>query len=240
MANCVLMDGKSLSNKIRKQIKDEVEFIKGEIGLVPGLAVVLVGEDPASQIYVRNKEKACEEVGFTSRKIVLPENIIEEELLSVIDELNNDNTIHGILVQLPLPKHIDKDKVIDRIATEKDVDIFKTDSMGKIFEGTHTIAPCTPSGIMALIDEYNIELEGKHCVVIGRSNIVGKPMIQCLLNKNATVTVCHSKTSNLPEITRQADILVAAIGRACLPCISTLYSASILIIPKGVQDTKQS
>ena len=197
MSDCVLMDGKALSAKIRNQIKTEVGFIKDNIGFVPGLAVVLVGHDPASEIYVRNKEKACAEVGMTSKKIELSENISEEELLSVIDSLNADRTIHGILIQLPLPAHINKDTVIDRIATEKDVDIFKTDSMGKLFEGVHCIAPCTPSGIMALLDEYNVDLEGKHCVVIGRSNIVGKPIAMMLMQRNATVTISHSKTKDL-------------------------------------------
>lgn len=239
MGNCVLMDGKSLSAKIRNQIKEEVDLIKSNnVGIVPGLAVVLVGNDPASEIYVRNKEKACAEVGFTSRKIVLEDTVSEEELLSVIDNLNNDNTIHGILIQLPLPKHIDKDKVIDRIATEKDVDIFKTDSMGKLFEGVLTIAPCTPSGIMALLDEYQVELEGKHCVVVGRSNIVGKPIAMMLMQRNATVTICHSRTKNLKDFCKMADVIVCAVGKTNLITDDMIKDGAV-IIDVGINRNEQ-
>lgn len=233
MSDCVLMDGKALSAKIRNQIKTEVGFIKDNIGFVPGLAVVLVGHDPASEIYVRNKEKACAEVGMTSKKIELSENISEEELLSVIDSLNADRTIHGILIQLPLPAHINKDTVIDRIATEKDVDIFKTDSMGKLFEGVHCIAPCTPSGIMALLDEYNVDLEGKHCVVIGRSNIVGKPIAMMLMQRNATVTICHSKTKDLEKFCKMADVIVCAVGKADL-VTDDMIKDGVVIIDVGI------
>lgn len=238
MSDCVLMDGKALSAKIRNQIKTEVGFIKDNIGFVPGLAVVLVGHDPASEIYVRNKEKACAEVGMTSKKIELPEDISEEELLSVIDSLNDDRTIHGILIQLPLPAHINKDTVIDRIATEKDVDIFKTDSMGKLFEGVHCIAPCTPSGIMALLDEYNVDLEGKHCVVVGRSNIVGKPIAMMLMQRNATVTICHSKTKNLEQFCKMADVIVCAVGKTDL-ITDDMIKDGVVIIDVGINRNEQ-
>lgn len=239
MSDCVLMDGKALSQKIRNQIRAEVEYIKSNtVGIVPGLAVVLVGNDPASEIYVRNKEKACAEVGFTSKKIVLEDTVSEDELLSVIDNLNCDNSIHGILVQLPLPKHIDKDKVIDRIATEKDVDIFKTDSMGKLFEGRHSIAPCTPSGIMALLDEYKVDLEGKHCVVVGRSNIVGKPIAMMLMQRNATVTICHSKTKNLKEFCKMADVIVCAVGKTNL-ITDDMVKDGVVIVDVGINRNEQ-
>lgn len=233
MSGCVLMDGKALSAKIRQNIKAEVEYLKSNIDCVPGLAVVLVGNDPASEIYVRNKEKACAEVGFTSKKIVLSESISEEELLAVINELNCDNTIHGILVQLPLPAHINKDKVIESIATEKDVDIFKTDSMGKLFEGVHCIAPCTPSGIMALLDEYNVDLEGKHCVVVGRSNIVGKPIAMMLMQRNATVTICHSKTKDLEKFCKMADVIVCAVGKTDL-ITDDMIKDGVVIVDVGI------
>ena len=233
MSGCVLMDGKALSTKIRQNIKAEVEYLKSNIDCVPGLAVVLVGNDPASEIYVRNKEKACAEVGFTSKKIVLSESISEEELLAVINELNCDNTIHGILVQLPLPAHINKDKVIESIATEKDVDIFKTDSMGKLFEGVHCIAPCTPSGIMALLDEYNVDLEGKHCVVVGRSNIVGKPIAMMLMQRNATVTICHSKTKDLEKFCKMADVIVCAVGKTDL-ITDDMIKDGVVIVDVGI------
>ena len=238
MSDCVLMDGKALSAKIRNQIKTEVGFIKDNIGFVPGLAVVLVGHDPASEIYVRNKEKACAEVGMTSKKIELPDDISEEGLLSVIDSLNDDRTIHGILIQLPLPAHINKDTVIDRIATEKDVDIFKTDSMGKLFEGVHCIAPCTPSGIMALLDEYNVDLEGKHCVVIGRSNIVGKPIAMMLMQRNATVTICHSKTKDLEKFCKMADVIVCAVGKTDL-VTDDMIRDGVVIIDVGINRNEQ-
>ena len=239
MADCVLMDGKALSQKIRNQIKVEVESIKNNnVGIVPGLAVVLVGNDPASEIYVRNKEKACAEVGFTSKKIVLEDTVSEEELLSVIDNLNNDNSIHGILVQLPLPAHINKDRVIDSIATEKDVDIFKTDSMGKLFEGVHCIAPCTPSGIMALLDEYNIDLEGKHCVIVGRSNIVGKPIAMMLMQRNATVTICHSKTKNLKDFCKMADVIICAVGKTNL-ITDDMVKEGVVIVDVDINRNEQ-
>lgn len=208
-----IIDGKLVSLKTREGIKDEVIAFTKENGYAPGLAVVVVGNDPASAVYVRNKHKACLDVGITSYQIELPEETTEEELLSKVDELNADKNVHGILVQLPLPKHISEDKVINRIDPKKDVDAFHPSSVGKIMIGNYTFLPCTPAGIIKLLEYYNVEIEGKRCVVIGRSNIVGKPMSLLLLEKNGTVTVCHSRTKNLSDITREADIVVVAIGR---------------------------
>ncbi len=209
-----IVDGKLVSAKIRGEIKSSVEEMIKEKGYRPGLAVILVGEDPASCIYVRNKKKACEEVGFLSREYRLPGETSEEELLSLIDSLNRDDEIHGILVQLPVPKHISDKKVIARIAPHKDADAFCFENVGRIMTGEFDLAPCTPAGIMELLRHYGIDPAGKNAVVIGRSNIVGKPMAMLLLHKNATVTICHSRTKNLAEICRGADILVAAVGKA--------------------------
>lgn len=209
-----LLDGKAVSASVRETIKqDTCEFI-AKNGYAPGLAVVLVGEDPASKVYVRNKHKACEEMGFLSKEYTLPADASQEELISLIDTLNHDDAIHGILVQLPLPGQIDSASVIRAIAPEKDVDAFHPYNVGQLYLGHPLFMPCTPAGIMEILKYYRIAIQGKHCVVLGRSDIVGKPMAQLLLAENATVTVCHSKTVNLPEITRQADILVVAIGRA--------------------------
>ena len=182
------------------------------MGTQPGLAVVIVGEDPASKVYVANKEKACDDLEFYSEKHALPEETTEEELIALIDKLNADPKIHGILVQLPLPKHLDDKTIIDRILPEKDVDAFHAVNVGKIMIGDFDFVPCTPVGIMELIKESGVEVEGKECVVIGRSNIVGKPMSMLLLHKNGTVTICHSRTKNLSDVTKRADILVAAVG----------------------------
>ena len=182
------------------------------MGTQPGLAVVIVGEDPASKVYVANKEKACDDLEFYSEKHALPEETTEEELIALIDKLNADPKIHGILVQLPLPKHLDDKTIIDRILPEKDVDAFHAVNVGKIMIGDFDFVPCTPAGIMELIKESGVEVEGKECVVIGRSNIVGKPMSMLLLHKNGTVTICHSRTKNLSDVTKRADILVAAVG----------------------------
>lgn len=208
-----IIDGKLVSKTVREKIKAECEKIKLECGLVPGLAVILVGENPASQVYVRNKHKACGEVGFNSFEITMPESTSEDELIKKIDELNKDDKVHGILVQLPLPKHISEDRVISAIDKNKDVDAFHPVNVGRILTGGYDFVPCTPAGIMTLLDYYNVEIEGKNCVVVGRSNIVGKPMALLLLEKNGTVTVCHSRTKNLSDITREADILVVAVGR---------------------------
>ena len=209
-----LISGKIVSEKLRGRIKRDVaEYINAN-NRVPGLAVVLVGDDPASAVYVRNKHKACLEVGINSIEVNLPGETPEEELLLVIDRLNNDSSVDGILVQLPLPRHINEDKVIKAIRPDKDVDAFSPANVGGILIGKYSFLPCTPAGIMALLDHYEIEIEGKNCVVVGRSNIVGKPMALLLLEKNGTVTVCHSRTKNIAEITRGADILVVAVGRA--------------------------
>lgn len=211
--SAIKMDGKALSAKIRGQILAETEELKAN-GVVPGLAVILVGDDQASQIYVRNKEKACTECGFYSEKHILPATATQDELLELIDTLNKNPKISGILCQLPLPKQISEDAVIAAIDPKKDVDAFNTSNVGKIMTGDYDFLPCTPAGVMELLEEYNINVEGKQCVVVGRSNIVGKPMSMLLLHKNGTVTICHSKTNNLTEICKSADILVAAVGKA--------------------------
>lgn len=208
-----LIDGIAIGKEIRQEIKEGVGILESS-GCKPGLAVILVGEDPASQTYVKNKEKSTVEAGMKSELIRLPATVTEEELLSHVDRLNNDESIHGILVQLPLPKHINEDLVIQAIDPSKDVDGFHPQSVGKMMIGQETFLPCTPHGIMEMLKRSNIDIAGKHAVIIGRSNIVGKPMGQLLLQKDATVTYCHSKTKDLPSFTKQADILIAAIGRA--------------------------
>ena len=209
-----IISGKVVSEILRLELKDSISQFINESGHTPGLAVVLVGDNPASQVYVRNKHKACLEVGINSYEINLPAETTEEELLSVIDKLNSDDKVDGILVQLPLPKHIDEERVINRINPDKDVDAFSPSNVGRIMIGNYTFLPCTPAGVMELLRHYNIAIEGKNCVVVGRSNIVGKPMAMLLLEKNGTVTVCHSKTQNIVEICRSADIIVVAVGRA--------------------------
>mgnify|MGYP000277704593 FL=1 len=208
----VILDGKAISKKVREELKIKAEELKQK-NIVPKLAVIMVGDDPSSKIYVRNKSKACEEVGIEFEEYLLGENIKNEELLNLIEELNNREDIHGILLQSPIPKHLDINLAFRTIKPEKDVDGFHPVNIGKLSLNQECFVSCTPFGIMRMLAEYNIDIEGKHAVIIGRSNIVGKPMIQCMLNKHATVTVCHSKTKNLSEITKQADILVAAIGK---------------------------
>lgn len=208
-----IIDGKLVSSELRAKIKAETEKFKTEKGVTPGLAVILVGEDPASCVYVRNKHKACIEAGMNSFEIRMAESTTEEELINAIAELNEKDDVDGILVQLPLPRHINEDRVINSISPSKDVDAFHPVNVGKILTGKYSFLPCTPSGIMSLLEYYNIDVCGKKCVVVGRSNIVGKPMALLLLEKNGTVTVCHSKTGSLTEVTREADILVVAIGR---------------------------
>lgn len=207
------IDGKQVSMDVKLAVKDEVSALK-EQGVSVCLAVVIVGNDPASRIYVNNKKKACELVGIESREYALPEETSEEELLALVDQLNADAAVNGILVQLPLPGQIDEHRVIERISPKKDVDAFHAVNVGKIMIGDYDFLPCTPAGCMELIHSTGTEVCRKHAVVIGRSNIVGKPMAMLLLHENATVTICHSRTQNLAEITRQADILVAAVGRA--------------------------
>ena len=208
-----LLNGKELAQKLQQEMTQEVTELK-EKGLQPGLAVILVGEDPASQVYVRNKERAANNIGMYSVVYRLPETTSEAALIAKIEELNHDDKVHGILVQLPLPKHINEDLVLDTIDPAKDVDGFHPMNLGNLFAGKPTMIPCTPAGIMELIKLSGLDLAGKNAVIIGRSNIVGKPMAHLLLQANATVTICHSKTKDLPKVAKQADVLVVAIGRA--------------------------
>ena len=207
------IDGKAIGQEIRNELKEEVASLVAQ-GVQPGLAVILVGENPASETYVRNKEKSSKEAGMKSVLTKLPDTVSEEELLAEVEKLNQDDTIDGILVQLPLPKNIDENKVIRAISPEKDVDGFHPMNVGKMLIGQETFLPCTPYGIMQLLERSNVDIAGKHAVIIGRSNIVGKPMGQLLLQKDATVTYCHSRTENLKKFTLQADILIVAIGMA--------------------------
>ena len=209
-----IIDGKAISAQIREEIALKVKEFNKKMGIIPGLAVVIVGENPASQAYVRNKKKACEQVGFNSWVYEMPESTTQDELDALIEKLNLDDAVHGILVQLPLPKHLDEEHVILKIKPEKDVDAFHPTNVGRITIGNPKFLPCTPAGIMQLLKRSNIEIAGKECVVIGRSNIVGKPMALLLLAENGTVTVCHSKTKDLKDVCRRADILVVAIGKA--------------------------
>ena len=209
---CKLIDGKVISAAVKERVRGEVSALK-EKGITTGLAVIIVGEDPASKVYVANKKKACEVLGIISEEYALPESTTEEELLSLIDTLNKKESINGILCQLPLPRHLDEAVVINAISADKDVDAFHPVNVGKIMQGDYDFVPCTPAGIMEMLDFSGIEISGKSCVVIGRSNIVGKPMSMLLLHKNGTVTICHSKTENLKEVCKNADILVAAVGR---------------------------
>lgn len=209
----VILDGKNLRNKILADLKVKIQPLK----VKPSLAVILVGEDAASRIYVNNKRKTAEEIGITSTVITYPEDVAEDILLQKIKELNDDSSINAILVQLPLPKHIDKQKVINAISPEKDVDCFTLENCGRLETGTDVnVYPCTPKGILLLLDEYNIDLDGKHVVVVGRSNLVGKPMAIMALERNATVTICHSHTKNLKSITKTADVLISAVGEVLI------------------------
>lgn len=209
----IILDGKETAKKIREGLTNEVTELKNN-GIVPKLAVIMVGDDNSSKIYVRNKSKACEEIGIEFIEYLLSENTTQSELMELIDKLNNEKEINGILLQSPIPKHLDINEAFREISPDKDVDGFNPVNVGKLVLGQNTFISCTPFGIIKLLEEYNIPLEGKNAVIIGRSNIVGKPMSQCLLNKNATVTICHSKTNNLKEYTKNADILVSAIGKA--------------------------
>ncbi len=224
----MIIDGKAVSADVKARIKAETQELRGE-GIIPGLAVIIVGEDPASKIYVASKEKACVDIGFYSEKYALPESVTQDELLNLIKKLNNDDRINGILCQLPLPPHLDEKAVINAIDPQKDVDAFHPQNVGKIMIGEYDFLPCTPAGVMELLSAYNIEITGKKCVVIGRSNIVGKPMAMLLLHKNGTVTICHSKTVNLPEICRSADILVAAVGKAKFVTADMVKDGAVVI-----------
>lgn len=208
-----IINGKELSNKIKRQIENETRKLSINCNK-PVLSVVLVGNDPASKVYVNNKKKACLEVGFESREYLLPEQTTETELCTLIEELNNDESVNGILVQLPLPKHLNEKLIIEKINPLKDVDAFNTINVGKIMIGNYNFLPCTPAGIIEILNSENINISGKHCVIVGRSNIVGKPLAMLLLHNDATVTICHSKTQNLKNICREADILIVAVGKA--------------------------
>ena len=209
-----IIDGKAISAAVRADIAAETAKMKAETGVTPGLAVILVGDDPASRVYVNNKKKACAEVGFLSEEFHLPADTTEEQLLSLVQQLNARTDIHGILCQLPLPRHLDDKAVIAAIRADKDVDAFHAENVGHIMIGDYTFLPCTPAGVMELLHRSGIEVAGKRCVVVGRSNIVGKPQALLLLHEHGTVTVCHSRTPNLAEVCREADILVSAVGRA--------------------------
>ena len=208
----IILDGKSLAQKVREEVKEQVEELKLK-GINPKLAVIMVGNNSASAVYVRNKSNACKNAGIDFEEFLLPEETEEDELIDLIKKLNEDKSVHGILLQSPVPKHINIDRAFDTISPDKDVDGFNAVNVGNLCIGRDCFISCTPYGIMKLLEEYNIEVSGKRAVVIGRSNIVGKPMLQCLLAKNATVTICHSKTQNLVEVVREADIVVAAIGK---------------------------
>ena len=207
----VILDGKAVSAKVKEEVKEEVEALKKQ-GVSVGLAVIIVGNNPASRTYVNNKKKACEAAGILSEEYALPEETTQEELLALVEELNHKDSINGILCQLPLPKQLDEEAVIAAISEKKDVDAFSAVNVGHIMIGDYSFLPCTPAGIMEILRHYNIDVAGKECVVIGRSNIVGKPMAMLLLHQNGTVTICHSKTKNLKNVTSRADILVAAVG----------------------------
>lgn len=235
--SAIRMDGKALSAKVRGQILAETEQLKAK-GVVPGLAVILVGDDPASQIYVRNKERACTECGFYSEKHVLPATASQQELIELIEQLNANPKISGILCQLPLPAQISEDAVIAAIDPKKDVDAFHPANVGKIMIGDFDFLPCTPAGVMELLDEYQIDPKGKQCVVIGRSNIVGKPMAMLLLHRHGTVTICHSRTANLQQICAGADILVAAVGKAAF-VIPDMVKPGAVVIDVGMNRNEE-
>lgn len=224
-----IIDGKKVSSHIKNNIAAEVKILKNKTGKTPGLAVVLVGDDPASAVYVKNKNKTCKNIGFQSFEHILPENTSEDKLLNLINELNNDDQVNGILVQLPLPSHISSKTILVSINPQKDVDGFHLENVGRLVTGNALFKPCTPAGIIKLLDEYKIEIEGKNAVIIGRSNIVGKPVSFLLLERNATVTICHSRTKDLPSITRSADILIAAIGKPNFVSLDMVKNNAVVI-----------
>jgi len=228
-----IIDGKKVSTQIKQKIIAEVKALKEKTGKVPGLAVVLVGDDPASAVYVRNKNKTCKNVGFQSFENILPADTSESKLLNLIDELNNDEKVNGILIQLPLPNHIASQKILEAINPGKDVDGFHLENIGRLVTGNAVFKPCTPRGIIELLDQYKVEIEGKNAVVLGRSNIVGKPIAFLLLERNATVTICHSRTKDLPTILRSADILIAAIGKPNF-VTSSMVKDNVVIIDVGI------
>ncbi|MDD2269085.1 MAG: bifunctional methylenetetrahydrofolate dehydrogenase/methenyltetrahydrofolate cyclohydrolase FolD [Eubacteriales bacterium] len=225
----IILDGKALAAKIKKKLADEIAAKKAEGVRPPCLAVMLVGDDPASAIYVRNKKKDCEEIGIRSLEFLFGADITDDFLVSEIEKLNSDDEVDGILVQLPLPKGLDEKRVIAAISPDKDVDAFVSSNVGQIMLGDPTFLPCTPAGVMEMLAEYNIDPTGKECVVVGRSNIVGKPMAMLLLAKNGTVTICHSRTKDLAEVTRRADILVAAVGKAKLITADMIKQGAVVV-----------
>ena len=229
----IIIDGNKIAQDIRNEVRQSALELKNQKGIIPGLAVVLVGEDPASQVYVGKKAKACAEAGFLSREYKLPADMSEEKLLSLINDLNKDQLIHGILVQLPLPKHISTEKIIAAIDPHKDVDGFHPYNVGSLVTGSPLFISCTPQGIMELIARTGIDLKGKEAVVVGRSNIVGKPIALLLLAQHATVTICHSRTKDLPAVTRRADILIAAIGKANM-IKADMVKDGVIVIDVGV------
>ncbi|MDQ5984323.1 MAG: Bifunctional protein FolD protein [Syntrophus sp. SKADARSKE-3] len=231
--SAIIIDGNKISREIRARIKEEAADLKARSGIVPGLAVVLVGEDPASKVYVRRKENACDEAGFLSREFKLSVETKETDLIAIIDELNNDPAIHGILVQLPLPGHIRTNAILDRIDPRKDVDGFHPVNAGRLFTGDSFHMACTPKGIIALLDYSGIDIAGKDAVIVGRSNIVGKPLALMLLNRHATVTVCHTKTRDLKSTTLRADILIGAVGRAEM-IRADMVKAGAVVIDVGI------
>ncbi|MBQ3053083.1 MAG: bifunctional methylenetetrahydrofolate dehydrogenase/methenyltetrahydrofolate cyclohydrolase FolD [Clostridia bacterium] len=223
-----IIDGKIISATVKERVKDGVKKLKDN-GITVGLAVIIVGSDPASQVYVANKKKACQSLGIISEEYALPENTSQQELLDLINELNNKKSINGILCQLPLPAHLDEKLIINSISPEKDVDAFHPANVGKIMIGDYDFVPCTPAGVMEMLTYHNIDISGKNCVVIGRSNIVGKPMGMLLLHKNGTVTICHSRTKNLKEVCKEADILVASVGKAGFVTADMVKEGAVVI-----------
>lgn len=223
-----IISGKEVSEAVKLRVSDEVKKLK-ENGIEPCLAVILVGDDPASRVYVNNKKKACEFCGIRSLEYVLPAETKEEELIELVEKLNNDKSVNGILCQLPLPKHLDEKKVLNLIKPEKDVDAFHPENVGHIMIGDFNFLPCTPAGIMEMLRYENIDLDGKNCVVIGRSNIVGKPMAMLMLKENATVTICHSRTKNLKEVVAGADVIVAAVGRPNFVTADMVKDGAVII-----------
>ena len=232
-----IIDGKELAKKIRKELKVECDNLK-EKGINPKLAVIMVGDNPASKVYVRNKSRACEEIGIEYEEFLLQDNIKQEELISLIKKLNEDKSINGILLQSPIPEHLNINEAFKTITYRKDVDGFTPSSVGKLCIGEDTFISCTPYGVMKMFEEYNIDLTGKNVVILGRSNIVGKPLIQCCLAKNATVTVCHSKTKNIEEYTKKADVLIAAIGKAKF-VTKDMVKKGVVIIDVGINRNEQ-
>lgn len=223
-----ILDGKLVAEKIKIKLKEEVKKLK-EKNIIPGLAVILANDDKASRIYVNNKKKVAQELGIASFVYEFERTVNEAEIIKLIKKLNNDKNIHGILVQLPLPKHINSAKVLETIAPKKDVDGFTNNNIGNLIKGESGFVPCTPAGILELLKNYNINLQGKHCVIVGRSNIVGKPLAMLLLNNNATVTICHSKTQNLAKITNMADVLISAVGKSRFITKEMVKQGSIVI-----------